>query len=156
MKGPFTDKCCTFIGKLQSCSREEACDRLMAAGGVPHPRVNYITNYVILGLGAEHTKQYKTALSLEATGCLSILTEDRFFSALESGAPLPVNPNAARDVKVIPAETPEQNDTFLRDKRLGYLATKRVQTPEGEARIDLRPLYRANDVMKQLTEDNKD
>lgn len=154
MENQFKDKCCTIIGRLQSCTREDAYDRLLPKGGVPHPRVNYLTDYVIAGTGAEGTKLYQTARELEAGGCLTILTEKQFFDALTNGAALPVNPNKPQGLIVSPgADEPEEKDNWLRDKRLGYLATKRIQTTEGEARLDLRPLYRVAEVMKQREKD---
>ena len=143
----FKDKCCAFIGRLQRCSREEACDKVMFSGGAPHSGVNYLTDYVIAGHGAESTKLYKKAQELQDKGMLAILTEDQFFDVLENGAEPPAVKIPRDDIVVIPAREPEPPNPYLRDKRLGYLANKRFKTPEGEMKIDLRPLYRVADAM---------
>jgi len=117
--------------------------RLSKAGRFTrYPRKHYAGKY-----GAENTKLYKKAQELQDKGMLAILTEDQFFDVLENGAEPPAVKIPRDDIVVIPAREPKPPNPYLRDMRLGYLANKRFDTPEGEMKIDLRPLYRVADAM---------
>ena len=159
MSHPFQDKIVVFIGTPERCSRQAACDALVAVGGVTDERITAFANYVVAFSGAEKTKAYQRARKYDRL--LSILTEEQFFDVLEGKAVPPEKPE--RDSGVIvsypkdPEEEARESERTQKDildrKRLDHLARHGILTPDGgRVKADLRHLDKASRVMEQMRE----
>lgn len=117
----FKDKICVFIGRLERCSKQEAQERVFAAGGVPQNNIAAFVSFVIAGKVSESSKVYKEALHYEKRGLLTILSEQEFFDALD-GREIP-----AENKRGLQKEVPSLDiQALLNQKRAEYIASRRI------------------------------
>ena len=64
----FNDRLIVFIGNPKRCSRKEARDALIAAGGIVDERITMFTHFAVAFEDAEKTKVYQKAAEHDEHG----------------------------------------------------------------------------------------
>ena len=144
----FRDKICVFIGKLERCTKQEAQDRVFAAGGVPQNNIAAFVSFVIAGKVTETSKIYKEAKRYEEYGLLTILSEQEFFDALDGKYIPPDNSTNEKHMETIGGdESSFLNTAVLLDhKRAAFLASKKIIGTQGSP-LDARSSVAMQDFM---------
>ena len=132
MAHPFENKLFVFIGRPQTCSRQDARNALFSVGGVLDDRISAYTHYVVAFSGAEKTMVYSRAYYHDKYGHLVLINEKRFFAVIEGKANPPEKQQPPR-ISSITYALPEDPKSKIRDfayKEKDYIIKKRLMNVE--------------------------
>ena len=143
----FSDKCVSFAGTLEQCSRRDATDRLFFdCGGVPVDSHAVWASHLVAARGAETTAEYKKAKDLEKDGIGTILSEQEFFDAMNGKFTPPINPNKKESTAIVypplgmsreedKARREAEQAEFLMGKRDDYLRKRKPAHNKYDVRL---------------------